>query len=147
MLCAKNFLKKNGSGHAGFRAVLPIGRQLFLILFGRNVGLSLVFGLHFFIGRGLGLLLRRGSFFEALHQLGELDHLTQCSIDVFGRLEVLGHIGIEAHAQAAGVNILVDVLAHLYGTGDTVNDLTPNVGDPNTMVPEYKAFLVNIEKA
>ena len=36
---------------------------------------------------------------------------------------------------------------HLYGTGDTVNDLTPNVGDPNTMVPEYKAFLVNIEKA
>lgn len=36
---------------------------------------------------------------------------------------------------------------HLYGTGETVNDLTPNVGDPNTMVPEYKAFLVNIEKA
>ncbi len=34
-----------------------------------------------------------------------------------------------------------------YGTGDVVNDLTPNVGDPNTQVPEYKAFLVNIEKA
>ncbi len=36
---------------------------------------------------------------------------------------------------------------HLFGTGDVVNDLTPNVGDPNTQVPEYKAFLVNIEKA
>lgn len=32
-------------------------------------------------------------------------------------------------------------------TGDNVNDLTPNVGDPNSYIPEYKAFLVNIEKA
>ena len=31
-------------------------------------------------------------------------------------------------------------------TGDSGNCLTPNVGDPNTMIPEYKAFLVNIEK-
>lgn len=37
--------------------------------------------------------------------------------------------------------------AGTFGTGDVVNDLTPNVGDPNTFVPEYKAFLVNIEKA
>ena len=37
--------------------------------------------------------------------------------------------------------------AGMYGTGDTVNDLTPNVGDPNSFIPEYKAFLVNIEKA
>ncbi len=34
-----------------------------------------------------------------------------------------------------------------FGTGDVVNDLPPNVGDPNTFVPEYKAFLVDIEKA
>jgi formate dehydrogenase major subunit len=34
-----------------------------------------------------------------------------------------------------------------YATGDTVNDLTPNVGDPNSFIPEYKAFLVDIEKA
>jgi formate dehydrogenase major subunit len=34
-----------------------------------------------------------------------------------------------------------------YATGDTVNDLTPNVADPNSFIPEYKAFLVNIEKA
>ena len=31
-------------------------------------------------------------------------------------------------------------------TGDVVNDLPPNVGDPNCWVPEYKAFLVDIEK-
>lgn len=33
-----------------------------------------------------------------------------------------------------------------YSTGDTMNDLTPNVGDGNSFIPEYKAFLVNIEK-
>ena len=36
----------------------------------------------------------------------------------------------------------------LYGktVNGAVNDLTPNVGDPNSQTPEYKAFLVNIEK-
>ena len=38
--------------------------------------------------------------------------------------------------------------AGIFGTSDSmVNDLTPNVGDPNSQTPEYKAFLVNIEKA
>jgi formate dehydrogenase major subunit len=32
-------------------------------------------------------------------------------------------------------------------TGDSANDLTPHVGDANTTIPEYKAFLVNVEKA
>jgi len=32
-------------------------------------------------------------------------------------------------------------------TGDSANSLTPHVGDANTMIPEYKAFLVNIRKA
>ncbi len=31
--------------------------------------------------------------------------------------------------------------------GDRGNILTPHIGDANTMIPEYKAFLVNIEKA
>jgi len=31
--------------------------------------------------------------------------------------------------------------------GDSANLLTPNVGDANTMIPESKAFLVNIEKS
>ncbi|TEU01080.1 MAG: formate dehydrogenase, partial [Dehalococcoidia bacterium] len=32
-------------------------------------------------------------------------------------------------------------------TGDVANDLTAHVGDANTMIPEYKAFLVNVRKA
>jgi len=32
-------------------------------------------------------------------------------------------------------------------SGDSCNSLTPHIGDANTMIPEYKAFLVNIEKA
>ncbi len=32
-------------------------------------------------------------------------------------------------------------------TGDSANELTPHVGDGNTTIPEYKAFLVDIEKA
>ena len=36
----------------------------------------------------------------------------------------------------------------MFNTDDNVvNDLTPNVGDPNSYIPEYKAFLVNVEKA
>jgi formate dehydrogenase major subunit len=34
------------------------------------------------------------------------------------------------------------------GSGfDSSNLLTPNVGDANTMIPETKAFMVNVEKA
>jgi formate dehydrogenase major subunit len=36
---------------------------------------------------------------------------------------------------------------NMFSTGDVVNDLTPNVGDPNSYIPEYKAFLVDVEKA
>ncbi len=47
-------------------------------------------------------------------------------------------VGLTHHYSWAGV----------FGTEtSTVNDLTPNVGDPNSQTPEYKAFLVNIEKA
>jgi formate dehydrogenase major subunit len=31
--------------------------------------------------------------------------------------------------------------------GDSANILTPTIGDPNTMIPESKAFMVNVEKA
>jgi formate dehydrogenase major subunit len=30
--------------------------------------------------------------------------------------------------------------------GDSANIVTPNVGDPNTGIPEYKAFMVNLRK-
>lgn len=32
-------------------------------------------------------------------------------------------------------------------TGASANDLTPAIGDPNSLIPEYKAFLCNIRKA
>jgi formate dehydrogenase major subunit len=32
-------------------------------------------------------------------------------------------------------------------TGDSANVLTPHIGDANTMIPEYKAFLVDVRKA
>jgi formate dehydrogenase major subunit len=32
-------------------------------------------------------------------------------------------------------------------TGDSANLLTPHVGDANTMIPEYKAFLCDVKKA
>ncbi len=32
-------------------------------------------------------------------------------------------------------------------TGAVTNDLSPSVGDPNTTIPEYKAFLCNVKKA
>lgn len=51
--------------------------------------------------------------------------------------ETVHEIGLVHHWAWAGK----------YATGDLVNDLTPNVGDPNSFIPEYKAFLVDIEKA
>ncbi len=46
------------------------------------------------------------------------------------------HIGMPWHWGYAGLI-----------KGDSANILTPHVGDANTMIPEYKAFLVNIRKA
>ena len=34
-----------------------------------------------------------------------------------------------------------------FSQGTVVNELTPNVGDPNSFIPEYKAFLVDVKKA
>lgn len=50
--------------------------------------------------------------------------------------EIVHQVGMTHHFGWAGT----------YATGDVVNDLPPNVGDPNTFVPEYKAFLVDIER-
>lgn len=45
------------------------------------------------------------------------------------------HVGMPWHYSFVGI-----------ATGDSANDLTPHVGDGNTMIPEYKAFLVDIRK-
>ena len=46
------------------------------------------------------------------------------------------HIGMPWHYSWVGI-----------ATGDSANDLTPHVGDGNSTIPEYKAFLVDIKKA
>lgn len=51
-----------------------------------------------------------------------------------GRL--VDQIGIPWHWGYAGL-----------ATGDSANLLTAHVGDPNTMIPEFKAFLCDVEKA
>ena len=32
-------------------------------------------------------------------------------------------------------------------TGDTANRLTPHIGDANSIIPEYKAFLCDVRRA
>ncbi len=58
----------------------------------------------------------------------------------FQSMEVNGekvyHVGLPWHFGFKGM-----------ATGDTANKLTPHVGDGNTMMPEYKAFLVNVRRA
>ena len=49
---------------------------------------------------------------------------------------VIHEIGMPWHWGYAGI-----------AKGDSANVLTPHVGDANTMIPEYKAFLVNVRKA
>ncbi|HEX2923384.1 MAG TPA: molybdopterin dinucleotide binding domain-containing protein, partial [Chloroflexota bacterium] len=48
---------------------------------------------------------------------------------------IVHQVGMPWHFGWAGI-----------ATGDTVNDLTPHVGDGNTSIPEYKAFLVDVRK-
>jgi formate dehydrogenase major subunit len=39
-----------------------------------------------------------------------------------------------------------DKRAEVYTRGDAANLLTPTIGDPNTHIPESKAFMVNVTK-
>jgi formate dehydrogenase major subunit len=50
--------------------------------------------------------------------------------------KIVDQIGIPWHWGYSGL-----------ATGDSANVLTPHVGDANTMIPEYKAFLCEVHKA
>ncbi len=50
--------------------------------------------------------------------------------------QVIHHVGLPWHWGYMGLV-----------TGDSANLLTPYIGDANTTIPEYKAFLVNVRKA
>jgi len=49
--------------------------------------------------------------------------------------KMVHHVGLPWHWGYVGLS-----------TGDSANVLTPHVGDANTMIPEYKAFLCNVRK-
>jgi formate dehydrogenase major subunit len=78
------------------------------------------------------------------------------------RVKISSHRGdLEAYAlvteriqtmKVNGKNLeMVGMIWHFgsgcASSGDSCNLLTPHIGDPNTGIPEFKAFLVNIEKA
>ena len=50
--------------------------------------------------------------------------------------QTVHHIGMPWHFGYKG-----------YATGDTANRLTPHIGDANSTIPEYKAFLCNVRRA
>ncbi len=39
-----------------------------------------------------------------------------------------------------------DKKPEVFTFGDSANILTPYIGDANTMIPESKAFMVNVER-
>jgi formate dehydrogenase-N alpha subunit len=50
--------------------------------------------------------------------------------------QVIHQVGVPWHWGYSGIS-----------TGDSANVLTPHVGDANTMIPEFKAFLCDVRKA
>ena len=53
--------------------------------------------------------------------------------------------GVIGDADATAAEVMA--ASYAVDVTDEFVDLPPNVGDPNCWVPEYKAFLVDIEKA
>lgn len=69
----------------------------------------------------------------------EIDALVTCRLaPMVINGETVHQVGMTHHWGWAG---------KFAASENVVNDLTPNVGDPNCYVPEYKAFLVDVEKA
>lgn len=67
------------------------------------------------------------------------DRIKTLTINGSTKVEIVGlpwHFGYRGIATGENKDHLTD----------SANSLTPHVGDPNTTIPEYKAFLVNIEK-
>jgi formate dehydrogenase major subunit len=70
-----------------------------------------------------------------LHQGGGDGHQAHPAADVDGK--VLHTVGVPIHWGFMGV----------AKPGFLANTLTPSVGDANSQTPEFKAFLVKVEKA
>ncbi len=70
-----------------------------------------------------------------------------------GRVEAVAMVTIRMRPfQVQGKTVHLIGMPFCYGwttpgVGDATNRLTPSVADPNTTIPEFKACLVNLEKA
>jgi formate dehydrogenase major subunit len=56
------------------------------------------------------------------------------------------HFGWITQARPKGKYGPLDKKPEVFTFGDAANLLTPTIGDPNTMIPESKAFMVNVVK-
>lgn len=84
--------------------------------------------------------IKNGDMVKVWNNRGEIEVVAMVTprfkpFDING--QVVHQIGMPWHWGYAGGGSI----------GASANVLTPNVGDANTSIPEYKAFLVNIEKA
>lgn len=84
--------------------------------------------------------IKNGDMVKVWNNRGEIEVVAMVTprfkpFDING--QVVHQIGMPWHWGYAGGG----------STGASANVLTPNVGDANTSIPEYKAYLVNIEKA
>ena len=82
--------------------------------------------LHLHVAQPLGHLQRPAA---------ERGRLVGQAIEVAGSRRLVHQVGLIWHFGYEG-----------QATGDSANLLTPNIGDANTMIPEYKAFLCQVRK-
>jgi hypothetical protein len=71
---------------------------------------------------------------EGIMELSRRDFLKASGVRTGGR--IAHEVGLLWHWGYGGLS-----------TGDSANVMTPNIGDATTMIPEYKAFLVEARKA
>jgi formate dehydrogenase major subunit len=79
---------------------------------------------------------------KRLYKDGQQDHI-KARACVTRRIQPLMIDGVRKHV--VGMPFHWGFMG--MSTGASANDLTPSVGDPNTTIPEYKAFLCNVRRA
>lgn len=96
-------------------------------------------------------------FVEISHELGsilEINNGDKCLVtSIRGQVEAVAMVTCRMKPmEILGVTVHQVSLPWCYGwlhpkgCGDAANLLTPSTGDPNTRIPETKAFMVNITK-
>jgi len=82
--------------------------------------------------------IRNGDRVRICSEQGEISAV----VCVTRRLKPFNNNGTPVHQVALPWNFGYSNLAK----GDSANSLSPKVADPNTMIPEFRAFLCNLER-